>query len=428
MAVHAESFARLVASTSKLAGIPQLRHAFVPSPVGGRTPTELRAYIEGPNPITGHPFIDDMMFGLTGALTEEDMKGVKFERVRPRLLEPGTEDELRTIFLENGWTDYLPIILPTEGRVAAMLAGTSHDKDEPAGKIRATGTRDFWEFTVEQAAVNAVMAGAQPEHFPTILALLTSGITARWSSMSSAAVMVLINGPIRHELQMNSGIGALSQYNLANSVIGRSYGLGSQNLQGGSVPAISYMGTIGNPMNLVNMCVAENEEDSPWEPYHVQRGFKESDSVATVYTGVRSLPRGASSKEGLAKVLESFVPGWGAFFLIDPLVARNLIEREGVKSKEELSAWLADRSYIPAGRWWATGLQDVFFGARARQGVEPYATYLQADPEELIRLNEPQDIHFGVVGGRVIPDSWAVEGHPSSFGNNAKVVSIDKWR
>ena len=168
---------------------------------------------------------------------------------RRACVEPDTEDNLQRLFLENGWTDQLPVILPTEERVAAMLKGTSHAPDKVVGRMRATAFREFWEFTVEKVAVNAVMAGAKPEYFPVILALCASGQTARSSSTTSIAVTSVINGPIRNEIGMDSGIGVLGPYNHANATIGRAYNLASINLQGGSVPGDTYMGTLGNWYN-----------------------------------------------------------------------------------------------------------------------------------------------------------------------------------
>ena len=81
--------------------------------------------------------------------------------------------------------------------------------DEVVGHMRATAFREYWEYTVEKVAVNAVMAGARPEYFPVILALAATGASARGSTTSSAAAMVVVNGPVRHELGMNAGIGAM---------------------------------------------------------------------------------------------------------------------------------------------------------------------------------------------------------------------------
>src|ERR1043166_5824761 len=109
-----------------------------------------------------------------------------FERTTPRLVEPDTEDNLQRVFLENKWTDGLPIVLPTEKRVKAMLAGTSRKPAEIVGPMQPTALRVAWEYTVEKVALNAVMAGAKPEYFPVILALAASEISARHSTSSSA--------------------------------------------------------------------------------------------------------------------------------------------------------------------------------------------------------------------------------------------------
>src|SRR6266566_9596631 len=214
--------------------------------------------------------------------------GTTFERTTPRLVDPDTEDNLQRQFLENNWTDGLPIVLPTEKRVAEMLAATSRKPDEVVGHMQPTEFRGKWEYTVEKVAVNAVMAGAKPEYFPVILALAASEVSARGSTTSSSAAMVVVNGPIRHEIGMNSGIGAMGPYNHANATIGRAYGLLSQNLQGGSVPGLSYMGNQGNAYAYNCITFAENEERSPWEPFHVQQGLAPSQSAVSVFSGVRS--------------------------------------------------------------------------------------------------------------------------------------------
>src|SRR5438309_10950197 len=127
------------------------------------------------------------------------------------------------------------------------------------------------------------MAGARPEYLPVILALASSCVTARGSSSSAVAGMSFVNGPIRDEIGMNSGTGALGPYNHANATIGRAYGLLSQNLQGGAIPGLSYMGNQGNNYAYNSITFPENEERSPWEPFHVQHGFRATDSTVSVF-------------------------------------------------------------------------------------------------------------------------------------------------
>src|SRR3970040_1579464 len=132
------------------------------------------------------------------------------------------------------------------------------------------------------------MAGARPEYFPVVLALAASQVTARGSTSRSAAAMAFVSAPVRHEIGMSWGIGALGPYNHATATIGRAYGLLSQNLQGGSVPGDTFMGSQGNGYTYGNLTFAENEERSPWQPFHVQRGFKPTDSTVSVFYGCRS--------------------------------------------------------------------------------------------------------------------------------------------
>src|SRR5262244_3933277 len=88
---------------------------------------------------------------------------------------------------------------------------------------------------------------------------------------------------------MNAGTGAMGPYNHANATIGRAYGLLSQNLQGGSEPGVTFMGSQGNNYTYNNLTFAENEERSPWEPLHVQKGFKPTESAVSIFYGCRSV-------------------------------------------------------------------------------------------------------------------------------------------
>src|SRR5216683_1362137 len=278
VAMHTDKFDRVARSVAAVNGMAELRQVFVPQPVMGKSPRELRAYVDGQDPLTGRPVMQEVIEGLTTPFDGQGVGTIEYDRSTPRFVEADTEENLHRLFMESRWTDYLPIVLPTEERVAAMLAATRREPDEVVGRMRPTHFREAWEYTVEKVAVNAVMAGARPEYFPVILALAATGVSARGSTTSSAAAMALVNGPIRHEIGMNSGIGAFGPYNHANATIGRAYGLLSQNLQGGSVAGVTYMGSQGNGYSFTNLTVAENEEASPWEPFHIQHGFLRSDS------------------------------------------------------------------------------------------------------------------------------------------------------
>src|SRR3954468_14910364 len=114
VAVHTHVFARLAQATARTAGMPRTRQVYVPQPLVDMSPEQLRGYVEGTDPISKRPFMQEVLEGLTKSLDDEDLKGLTFERSTPRLLAPDSEDNLHKLFLENNWTDNHPVILPTE--------------------------------------------------------------------------------------------------------------------------------------------------------------------------------------------------------------------------------------------------------------------------------------------------------------------------
>ena len=426
VAIHTHVFARLARNVARVNGMPTLRQAFVPQPVVGVSPAQLRAYVDGIDPVNKRPFMQELLEGLTGPLTDEDQKGVSFERSTPRLLEPQREDDLHRLFEENRWTDYLPIVLPTEERVAAMLRGTRRRPDEIVGKLRPTNYREYWEFTVEKVAVNAVMAGARPEYLPVILALAASGMTARQSSTTSWAAPAIVNGPIRNEIGMNCGIGAMGPYSHANTAIGRAHALLSQNLQGGSVIGDTYMGSIGNVYNYA-ATFAENEERSPWEPLHVQHGYKATDSTVTVFLGGWYIQSGMGPRETWQErfrdCLAACEPYSAPIIIMDPIVARGFVDL-GFTQKQQLIDWCAENSRVPACEFWDDPWTQTLLKPHAVAGVEPYASMLRAAPDEMIAKYRAQDISIVVIGGET-QGAWKMVG--GSFGR-AKTVRVDDWR
>lgn len=425
--VQTDVFEPLVRAAAHQRGMPLQRFVFVPQPVMGKSPAELRAYIDGPDAVTGRPFMQEVIDALNKPLTDRETKRIVFDRSTPRLIEPDSEENLHQFFLNNNWTDKLPIILPTEARVDAMLAGTGRSPDEVVGRMRPTSTREAWEYTVEKVAVNAVMAGAKPDYFPVVLALAATQATARASTTSSAAAMAVVNGPVRHEIGMNCGIGALGPYTHANATIGRAYGLLSQNLQGGSVPEITYLGSQGNNYAYNSVTFAENEERSPWEPFHVQHGFKPEDSVVSVFGGCRSTAfnlglREKHWREHVTNMLRGLNPHNPPTFILDPITARQFIDRGGFDTKEKLIQWVHENATMQAGVYWDYQLIENYVYPRALNGVEPYATLLKAAENESIPIFSIDAIHVVVVGGET-NGYWRIMGC-----NYAKSVSIDEWR
>jgi hypothetical protein len=427
VAMHTDKFDRVVESVAKVNGMPGLRQVFVPQPIMGKTAQQLRAYVDGTDPITGRSVMQEVVEGLTTPLPEGDLGAIEFDRSTPRLVAPGSAEALEQLFLDNRWTDGLPIVLPTEARVAAMLAATKRTPEEVVGRMRSTHFREYWEYTVEKVAVNAVMAGARPAYFPVILALAGTGITARSSSSSAMASMAVVNGPVRNEIGMNAGIGAMGPYNHANATIGRAYGLLSQNGQGGSVPGLSYMGNQGNNYAYNSVTFAENEERSPWTPFHTQHGFTPEQSTVSVFSGVRSTAftlgvREKHWREHVGHMLRGMDPHGPPTLVLDPIAARQFVDRGGFTTKELLIDWLYDTARMRAGEYWDYQLIQNYIYPRATFGEEPWATKLKAAPDEMIPMFRREDIHVVVTGGET-NGYWRIMGC-----NYQKTVSVDDWR
>lgn len=407
--------------------MPKQRFVFVPQPVMGKSHAELRTYVDGDDPITGRPFMTEVIDALTRPVSADETEVVSRDRSTPRLCEPDSEENLHELFLRENWTDKLPIVLPTEERVEAMLKGTSRERDEVVGQMRPTGPREAWEYTVEKVAVNAVMAGARPEYFPVILALASTQVTARPSTTSSAAAMVVVNGPIREQIDMNCGVGAMGPYNHANATIGRAYGLLSQNGQGGSLPLHTYLGSQGNGYAYGSLCYAENEERSPWAAFHERRGFQKSDSTASVFSSCRSTAftlglRQKHWKEHVIQMLRGMDPQEQPTLVLDPITARQFVDRGGFDTVDKLVNWIHENATMEAGVYWDYQLIQNYVEPRALVGVEPYASMLKSEENELIRIWSKDQIQVVVVGGET-------NGYWRIFGaEHAVTVSVDEWR
>ena len=192
------------------------------------------------------------------------------------------EDEVEAAYA-RGWTDGLPVVPPTESRVLAMLSGTTRAPDE----VVAVVPPDLVECTVEKVAVNAVMAGCLPEHLPVVLAAVEAACTDAFNihgvlaTTWSAGPVVVVNGPVRRAIGMNSGVNALGQGNRANATIGRALQLVVRNVGGGR-PGEVDRATQGQPGKYTS-CFAEDEDGSPFEPLAVSRGV--DGSAVTLFAG-----------------------------------------------------------------------------------------------------------------------------------------------
>jgi hypothetical protein len=425
------AFKELAILNAAKRGMPHDRIAFTPHPVWGKTAEELRVYVDGPDPISGKPLMPEIVDFLTVPLSAEESKsGIVAVSTGPATYGPDTPKNLQQYYLDNGMTDYMPIIIPTEEAVAEMLTGTSHKPDEPLGKM-AAGAYPPWTYTVRHAAINAVMAGCRPEYFPIVLAIASSGIASLFSSTNSFAFSMIINGPIRDKLNMNYGIGALGPFAQPNATLGRAWTILSKNLGNGGIPGDTYLGSVGNNLNYNNVVIAEDEASSPWVPFHVQRGFKPEENVVSIFRGLGVVPgqvaRGSSVNvnpkfdEQLSDLFSTFTGFFGALVIADPLVAKRLKE-QGYDTKEQLIQWFYKNTTQTVKDYKSRNYAYLFDYPRALQGVEPYASWYKM-PDDAVIPHFPRAESFNIVvtGGQTNAYPQAAN---MSYGVS---ISIDKW-
>ena len=406
------------------------RFTFLPHPITGTSEEVCRKYLEGNDPVTGKPVLQEIIDALTAPLRSEDKRTGSIERPSQRLVKPDTEDNLHSLFLEKGWTDGLPIVLPTEARVAEMLKGTSHEVDEEVGRMQPSSPHELWSYTVEKVAVNAVMAGAKPEHFPVILALASTGVTSLSTSTTSFATMVVVNGPVRNEINMNSGIGALGPFSHANAVIGRAWTLMSINLSGSGKAGETYMGSQGNNYNYNNLCFAENEEELPpgWNPLHVQKGFEPEESTVSTFLGWGF----THPDQSMEKAFHPQIPFWLKFvspfssttLILDPTIMHQMKDNEGIDSKEQLIEWIHKNTKVKVGDW-----LDDFYAVQnfvlpvGEMGQEPIASWMKLPRDaDIPQFSSPSRINIISLGGGT-NFFWQA----GDFGY-MRSASVDEWR
>lgn len=182
----------------------------------------------------------------------------------------------------RGWTDGLPIVPPTVDRVSAMIAAVGRAPDELIANVPPAGGAA----TVEKIAINAVMAGCLPEYMPVLIAAVEAMCEPRFnldgvqSTTNPVGVALIVNGPVRKQLDINCEHNCLGQGWRANATLGRAMRLIMLNVGGGK-PGTGDKATHGFP-GKYSLCFGELEEANPWEPLHVEHGFKRDESTVTV--------------------------------------------------------------------------------------------------------------------------------------------------
>jgi hypothetical protein len=281
------------------------------------------------------------------------MHRLKSERIQV----PENIVEINRVFYEKGWTDGLPIIPPTQERVLTLLHGTNRDPHDVIGLIPPS----WAEVTVEKIAINSVMAGGLPEHLPFIIAAVEAMIDRKFNLYAVQATthpcspLLLINGPMRNRASINCGYGAFGAGTLANAAIGRAIRLILINI-GGAIPGKVDKATHGQPGKYTYV-IGENEEESPWEPLALEKGFTKEESTVTVIAA--EAPHNVNdhssiSATGILTTIAGTLAGQGNnnfLFQGEPVVIlgpehAKTIAKDGF-AKRDVREWIFQRTKIP---------------------------------------------------------------------------------
>lgn len=309
---------------------------------------------------------------------------------------PGNTEEAGEWFRERGWTDGLPIAVPTEARVDAMLRQLGRDPGEVLGYLGPSGGAA----TLEKVAVNAVMAGCRPEYLPILVAVTQAiadpafGLGAIQVASSSVTPMIIINGPVRQLCKVNCGRGALGPGWQANATIGRALRLMMMNI-GSGTPGTVDMAVLGQP-GKYTFCLGEYEEESPWEPLHVERGFSPTQSavtVAPVMGSMNILTQYREAKNVLAMVADAMAYmgancvelGSGQPVVVFTTGHAKLLAQQGF-TKQRVKEWLFEHARIHA---------DSFPKERSTANFEDN---LVRDGDQVCLTKRPEDILIVVAG------------------------------
>ncbi len=299
---------------------------------------------------------------------------------------------------DQGLTDGLPVIPPTEERVRAMLAGMPRSP----GEVISVMPPGRGEVTVEKLAVNAVMAGCRPEYMPVLVASVEAmappefNMDALQVTTHSAAPMIIVNGPVRDRLDINSGNNAMGQGWRANATIGRALRLVMVNV-GGAIPGSVDKATQGMPGKFT-FCFGENEEESPWEPLHVERGLQLADSAVTIVAagGTNHIVNGSSDGEDVLKSLTYGMVSPSTNNMVDPegepmlllCPAHAQLLSDAGYTKERVKQHLFEQARVPV-QW----LSPYVIKRRRAGGYE------LAGAESIPMASRPENFMLAVVGG-----------------------------
>lgn len=342
--------------------------------------------------------------------------------VAARLLVPSDPAETFSFFSDRGWTDGLPVLPPTLAAVRKMVATGGKKADVILGVIPPLNG----VATVEKIAANAVMAGCLPDYYPLVLAAVRAitrpgyNLDGLQTTTGNIAPLAIVNGPCRNRLAINCGANVLGQGWRANATIGRAIRFVMTNI-GGARPGSFDKSTMGQPAKYT-FCFAENEEENPWQPFHVERGLARDCDTIHMFgaSGVYSAVDMASqSANGLLKTfaltmtggLASGVTSTEVLWVICPEHAA-ILARDGF-SKEKLRVELFAFARVPFDK---IADENLDLLAKRRPGW-----FKSGAAREIGVVDRPEDIWLVVAGGAGAKSAYI----PGRTGTRMQTVAVE---
>ena len=303
-------------------------------------------------------------------------------------------DEALESYFERGWTDGLPIVPPTPEKVQRFLDCAALPADQVLG---AVPTREV-TVTAEHVAINAVMAGCKVEYMPVVLAAVRAILEEKANfhsttgTLAGAAHAVIVNGPIRNELNINCKAACFGPGWRANATIGRALRLVIRNV-GRGIPGFLDRATFSTPARY-SLCFGENEEDSPWAPWHVERGFPQGSNAVTVQS---TLTR--TSASDVSKRPDGILDA----------IAR-VVRRQGVTGDR----WIGENANLVV----VVGMEHMRIFSEAgwtkkqmREYLIPKITKPEDQYDRPVRIGKPEGILIVAAGGQGTATSWMLHPH-----------------
>ena len=328
-------------------------------------------------------------------------------------------DAINRLYRERRWSDGLPIVPPTVERVERMLRHARRPRDEVVALVAPA----FGAATVERIAINAVLAGCDPEMMPLLIASVEAVVAPEFNlqgiqaTTNPVAIWIIVNGPIATELEVNATYNCLGEGAWANATLGRALRLVLRNI-GGALPGEMDRATQGQP-GKYTFCCAENEAENPWEPLHVERGFGRDQSTVTVVGAEGTLNLNTHAKDAtdlLRVIAESMVHpasneychGGEPWLMVAPEHAEIL--RRGGLTKADVKARLWELTKMPARHMAAKDLLRVKSSRSEELG--------DIGPDTLLTMAlQPEDFCVMVAGG---PGTHSV--YVPCFGNSRAIT------